>query len=236
MIENVFANLSLAETHGDLVRNIVSLRVSEDLFDDLSDDPAAFQSAIDLETKTKPPLFESRTPIIDRPFEESSWNAAIGYPFTNWMRSRYSDGSFGVWYGADSVETTIYETAYHWKTGFLADAGFLEPGIKIERRIYNVRCDAALIDLRPAITGYPALGDPVDYTLTQQIGARLHREGHPGLISKSARCPAGDVYAVLNPRVLRDPRQTCGLTYTITKQGIVVERTPGTVLLLIQDM
>lgn len=236
MIENVFANLSLAETHGDLVRNIVSLRVSEDIFDDLSDDPAAFQSAINLEIETKPPPFESRIPIIDRPFEESIWNEAIGYPFTNWMRSRYSDGSFGVWYGADSVETTIYETAHHWKTGLLADAGFLEPGVKIERRIYNVRCDAALIDLRPAVADFPSLRDSVDYTLTQQIGARLHREGHPGLTSKSARCPDGDVYAVLNPRVLRDPRLACWLTYTITKQGIEVERTPGTVLLLIQDM
>jgi hypothetical protein len=234
VIENVFANLALAETHGDLVRNIVSLRVSEDLFDDLSADPAAWQSAINLEIETKPPPFESRVPIIDRPFEEATWNEAIGYPFTNWMRSRFSDGSFGVWYGADTIETTVHETVHHWRAGLLADAdGYLQAGVKIERKIYNVRCDAALVDLRSAIPGFPGLVDPVDYTLTQQVGTRLHREGHPGLVSRSARCN-GDIYAVLNAKTLRDPRQACCLTYTLTEKGVEVERAPGIVMLVLE--
>ncbi len=230
MIENVFASLALAETHRDLIRNIVSLRVSQDLFDDLSPDPAARQSAINLELATKPPLFVSPQPIIDRPFEEAAWNDAIGYPFKHWTRTRYSDGSFGVWYGADSIETSIHETVHHWRSGLLADAGFLQPGIRMERRIYAVRCDAALVDLRPAVPVFPALVDPADYSLTQQIGARLHREGHPGLVTQSARC-SGDVYAVLNPRVLSQPRQTCHLSYTTTPQGVEVERSPGVVMM-----
>mgnify|MGYP001379564184 CR=1 FL=1 len=40
MSEDVFAHAGLADTHADLMRNIVSLRVSQDLFDDLSDRPA----------------------------------------------------------------------------------------------------------------------------------------------------------------------------------------------------
>ena len=232
MIENVFAAITLAETHGDVIRNIVSLRVSEDLFDDLSDDRGAWNSAIELELMTKPAHFKSATPVIDRPFEEAAWNDAIGYPFKHWMRSRYSDGSFGVWYGADSIDTTIHETAHHWREGLLADAGFIGPGIKIERKIYNVRCDAALVDLRPAVAGFPSLVDLRDYTITQQIGARLHREGHPGLVTRSSRC-GGDIYTVLNPKVLRDPRQVCNLTYTTTDHGIEVERQPGTVLMVL---
>lgn len=226
MIDGVFAHVGLADVHEDLFRNIVSLRVSADLFDDLSDDPAHWDSAIQLELRSRPPVFVSATPVVDRPFEEAQWNDAIGYPFRNWMRSRYSDGSFGVWYGSDSIETTVFETAYHWYAMLLSDAGFTQPGICIERKVFRVRCDAAVIDLRPAVPACPALVDRNDYTLTHQIGARLHREGHPGLVSKSARCE-GDIFAVFNARVLSRPRQTCFLTYTTTETGIVIERAPG---------
>ena len=223
MIEGIFAAAGIADVHGDLYRNIVSLHRSEHLFDDLSDDPSHWDAAIQLELATKPPLFASPQPVIDRPFEEAHWNDAIGYPFRHWARSRFTDGSFGVWYGADSVETTAYETVHHWRNGLLADAGFLQPGIRIERRVYRVRCDAALIDLRPAVAAFPALVDGGDYSACQLIGARLHREGHPGLASRSARC-AGDTYAVLNPAVLADPRPDCQLSYTTTAQGVVVAR------------
>lgn len=226
MTEDIFERIGLAETHGDLVRNIVSIRVSEDLFDDLSGDPAAWEAAIQLELDTKPKSFKSVMPIIHRPFEEADWSDAIGFPFKNWMRSRYSDGSFGVWYGGDAIETTIFETVHHWHSRLLQDAGYLQPGIKVDRKVYWVRVDAALVDLRPTVGNFPALVDPDDYTLTHQIGAKLHREGHPGLVTKSARCD-GDVFAVLNPAVLSNPRQACYLTYTTTEQGVAIEREPG---------
>jgi hypothetical protein len=229
MTDTIFAGLSLADIQGDLYRNIVSLRVTEHLFDDLSDDPAAWAEATGLEINTKPITHASAIPIIHRPFEESKWDEAIDYPFKNWMRSRYSDGTFGVWYGSDVLDTTIYETAYHWRFTLLEDAGFTKPGIKVERRVHLVRCDAALIDLRSLVKANPMLVSATDYTLTHQVGARLHREGHPGLVTSSARC-TGDVYAIMNPDVLSDPRAACYLTYTTTSTGIDVERTPGELL------
>jgi hypothetical protein len=228
-MDAIFAGLKLADTHDDLYRNIVSLRVTEHLFDDLSDEQADWQTAIELELQTKPATYISATPIIHRPFEEAAWNEAIGFPFKTWSRSRYSDGSFGVWYGSDSLETTIYETLYHWRNSLLADAGFTDSGIKIERRVHLVRCDAALVDLRSLLTQHPKLVDGFDYTLTHQVGGRLHREGHPGLVTESARCK-GNVFAILNPAVLSNPRPTCYLTYTTTKNGAKVERAPGEVL------
>ncbi len=232
MIEALFQNLSLSNIHRDLMRNIVSLRVSEHLFDDLSDDQNDWQTAIALEMDAKPATFTNYQPIINRPFEEAEWDNAIGYPFTHWQQSRYSDGSFGIWYGADGIETTIHETVYHWHNGLLADAGFLQPNIKIQRRVYNVRCDAALINLATQLDQYPSLVSPHDYSFCQQVGARLHREGHPGLISLSARC-AGQVFAVLNANLLSNPRHHCYLTYTTTADGISVEQTPGEILMAI---
>lgn len=233
-MDAIFTELRLADTHSDLYRNIVSLRSQEDLYDDLSNDPSDWRQAIELELQTQPATYLSHTPIIHRPFEEAAWDEAIGFPFREWSRSRYSDGSFGVWYGSNSIDTTIHETVYHWRNSLLADAGFTAAGIKIERRVHLVRCDAALIDLRGSVTQYPMLVSANDYTITQQIGGRLHREGHPGLVTVSARCP-GDVYAVLNPAVLSNPRSNCYLTYTTTDNGVDVERTPGELLLSIPE-
>ena len=233
-MESFFDGLSLADTHQILIRNIISLRVSEDLFNDLSDNPEDWLVAQRYETGAKPHNHISKAPVIDRPFEEAEWFAAIGFPFKSWTASRYSDGSFGVWYGVDTVETSIYETVHHWRSRLLRDARFEQmviagdrESITGDRRIYGVRCDAALVDLRPQVSVYPALIDPESYHFTQPIGARLKTEGHPGLITLSARCDGG-VFAVLNPDVLSNPKIQSYLTYRLTRQGVQVSNGPCT--------
>ena len=226
-MQDLFSALTLADIHQPLIRNIVSLRDSQDLFDDLSDDPEAWQSAQALETQTKPQLYESAQPIIDRPFEQAEWENAIGYPFKHTSVSRYSDGSFGVWYGADTIETSVYETVYHWKNRLLADAGYTQAGIVMERKVYQVQCDALLINLRPMIASHPAITHTSDYTLTHQIGGRLHREGNPGLVTASARIGYGQVYALFHAKVLSHPAMVCHLRYTTTLDGVDVHREVG---------
>ena len=228
-----FESVSLVEVHKNLFRNIVSLRESENLYDDLSDDTDAWESAINVELETKPKFFISPAPAIYRPFEEADWHNVIGYPFNELSVSRFSDGAYGVWYGADNIETTIYETAYHWKNGFLADAGFLREGISVQRRVFEVRCDAALIDLRPLIKKNPELIHEDDYSFTHEIGAKIHREGHPGLLTKAARKQDADVEAIFNPEVLSNPHHYCYLTYITTKTGIEVQREKGVTFLKI---
>lgn len=231
----VFEGLTLADIHQDLARNIKSIRVSQSLFDDLSDDQADWLVAEHHELASKPGRYESANTGIDRPFEEADWFNAIDFPFRNWMTSRFCDGRFGIWYGSDRVETTVHETVYHWRTSLLADAGFDDrvqrgerPSIVSERKVFWVRCDAALADLRPRAADYPALLHPVDYAFTQSIGVRLHREGHPGLVTRSARCD-GENYALLNPQVLSNPRLGCQLTYRLTAKFVEVEREIGKV-------
>jgi len=232
-VEALFEGITITDFHDDAYRNIVSLRTSADLFDDLSDSPAAWQSAMTLEAASKP--HNAHPPVIHRPFEEAACNEAIDYPFTHWLTSRYSDGSFGVWYGTDTLETSIHETVYHWRQGLLQDAGWEDyEGVAIERKVYRVRCDAALLNFRPRLDAFPALLDPDDYSFTHRVGARLHHDGHPGLVSHSARC-AGDVYAIFNARVLSKPRQYCYLTYRMSAGVVSIERQPGDVLLDISN-
>ena len=108
--ELLFSKVLLEDVHRDVLRNIVSVRVSQDLFDDLSENPDDWVRAQQVEDEVKPPPYQSRTPIIHRPFEDAKWFNAIAWPFKHWQASRFSDGSFGVWYGCDSVTTSVYET------------------------------------------------------------------------------------------------------------------------------
>lgn len=226
-MNSLFAQLTLADVHQDVVRNIVSLRQSQDLFDDLTDDPTEWLLAQKVEDEIKPPPYRSRTPIIDRPFEDAQWFNAITWPFKNWQASRFSDGSFGVWYGSESVETTVFESAYHWYRSLLSDAGYDRQVVIAERKVYSIACSAALLDLRKAAVAHPDLLHPSDYAFCQSVGTRIHREGHPGLLTQSVRRPAGENLAIFNPGVLSNPRHNCQLTYRLDGQQIVVEKQLG---------
>lgn len=228
-MSSLFAHIKLADVHQDVARNIVSLRQSQDLFDDLTDDPAHWLLAQKVEDEVKPPPYSSRKPIIDRPFEDAQWFNAIDWPFKHWQTSRFSDGSFGVWYGSESVETTVYESAYHWYRGLLSDAGLEQMAVIAERKVYWVACSAALLDFRELVADEPDLLHPSDYTFCQTVGSRIHREGHPGLLTPSVRRSAGQNLAIFNPAVLSNPRQNCQLTYKLQGGQIVVEKQPGAV-------
>ena len=226
-MHSLFAHTQLADISQDVARNIVSLRESQNLFDDLTEDPTEWLLAQKVEDEVKPPPYVSGKPIIDRPFEDAQWFNAIAWPFKHWQSSRFSDGSFGVWYGSESVETTVYESAYHWFRGLLSDSGFEHMAVIAERKVYWVACQAALLDFREVTEDQPDLLHSSDYTFCRSIGARIHREGHPGLLTKSVRRPAGENIAVFNPLVLSNPRHNCQLTYRLEGEQIVVEKQPG---------
>lgn len=233
-MQDLFSHLSLADVHRDVIRNIVSIRESQDLFDDLTDNPDGWALAQQVEAQVRPPPYRSGTPVIDRPFEDAKWFNAIAWPFNHWSASRFSDGSFGVWYGCDSAQATVYESAYHWYRWFLRDAGFENEPVVGERKLYAVTCAAALLDFRPLVIDYPDLLHKTDYTVAQSVGARIHREGHPGLVIPSVRYPQGENYVVMNPAVLSNPRFHCQLTYRVDGPRIIVEKTVGKTWMVIQ--
>lgn len=206
----------------DLVRNIKGIRVSQSLFDDLSADPADQAVAIAAEGIER---IASEAPLITRPFD---YGTVITYPFVpqNWHATRYSDGMrYGVWYGALELETTVHETLYHWHR-FVTDSFPLDREIVGERRVFQVRCEAILIDLRNARE--PRLVERNDYSFTQQLGAYLSQRAQSGLLAPSARGP-GTAAAILRPEALSEVRDLCYLTYRMnpTQDTAVVERTPG---------
>ena len=208
---------------GGLARNIKGIRVSQSLFDDLSADPADQTLAIAAEGAERIP---SEAPLVTRPFD---YGSVITYPFVphNWHATRWSDGlSYGVWYGSLELETTVFESVYHWHR-FVSDAFPAETRpIVGERRVLDVRCRAVLIDLRNSADA--RLVDRRDYGYTQSLGRYLHERSQNGLLARSARCQGLNA-ALLDPRCLSDPRDACFLTYRMApaEDRVAVERTPG---------
>ncbi|MCE2949943.1 MAG: RES family NAD+ phosphorylase [bacterium] len=214
-----------ADLHGDLLRNIPGIRDSQELFDDLADDPADRAVAIAAEGAGR---LATSGAAISRPFD---YGTVISYSFesSHWQQTRFSDGTrFGVWYGALELETTVHETAWHWQRFVLDSFASEARTIVTERRVFNVRCDALLVDLRGQEVRHPGLVDPVSYAFTHRVGDYLNGQGANGLLVESARC-RGTNAAVFRPERLSNVRDRAYLTYRldVATRRMVVERVRG---------
>ena len=214
----------------DLFRNIVSLRESECLFDDLTGDDADLHAvAVKAEMRVKRGVPRD---IIPSGFHYST---AIECPFIaeTYYASRYGDGTFPVLYGSVDLETTIHETCYHM-VRFESRMEGIDEVIVRDRSVYLIHGQAVLIDLSGKGSEFPQLLSN-EYSFTQQIGKRLSEEGHPGIMAPSARCDGINV-VFFRIKVLSDPRIHCYLTYRLDPATwkITVERRSGEVIEVIE--
>lgn len=214
----------------DFYRNIVSLRESEYLFDDLTgEDTYLHAVAVQAEMRVKRDIPRE---IIPRGFHYST---AIEYPFITepYVASRYGDGSFPVLYGSMDLETTVHETCYHMAK-FESHSEGIDEVIVRDRAVYLIHGQAVLVDLTNKRNTFPQLLSN-EYSFTQQIGKRLSKEGHPGIMAPSARCDGINV-VFFKKEVLSALRMHCYLTYRLDPETwrITVQRQPGQVIKVIE--
>lgn len=152
------------------------------------------------------------------------YTSAVGYPFETkpYMQTRYSDGSYPVWYGSDSVKTSIYETVYHTVRYVFSEEGTKEEEKIVKKRsVFNVMCNAILIDLRGKQGDFPDIVSD-DYLFTHEIGKAMAEHELSGLISPSKRLKEGHNFSIFKQSVLHDPELLGHLRYEILpKAGIV---------------
>lgn len=122
--------------------------------------------------------------------------------------SRFTDGSYGVYYGADSRETAITETIYH-REQFLGATH--EPDTEITMREYVNRVVRQLHDVRDPT--FNSLHDPDDYTLSQHYGRHLHMQNSNGILYHSVRQTGGLCVAAFNPKTVTIPTQGMHFRY-----------------------
>mgnify|MGYP001820608510 CR=1 FL=1 len=174
-----------------------------DVFERVAD-TEDWDSLIELESLTNPRVRQDVGEIaLVPPHERVSGTGAswIMAPFTHvgWP-SRFSDGSWGVYYCARSLLTAVCEKAYHVGL-FLARTE--EPlGTTMELRALVAAIDARYHDIRG---GFVAAHDADDYSAGQALARELRQASSNGIVYRSVRHEGGSCLAALRPKAVGLP-------------------------------
>jgi hypothetical protein len=187
-----------------------------DLFERVSPDPAVWDGLIAAEQAVNPRVRDEVGEIHLVPVEErlsgpgASWVMAA-FTHLNPKGSRFSDGSYGVYYAARELRTAVRETAYHFAR-FAADSND-RPRYESMRvlvgRIDNRFADVASL---PAAERARVLA-PDSYGDSQPFGAQLRAAGAKGVVYSSVRDPHGQCVGAFRPRAVGIPVQSKHLRY-----------------------
>ena len=124
--------------------------------------------------------------------------------------SRFSDGTYGVYYAARDLPTAIAETAYH-RGRFLARTREA-PG-EIDMRTYLADIRADFSELRGYGRRKPDLMHPDSYAASQAYAVKRRAGGANGVVFDSVRHEGGQCVAVFKPRIVGSCRQGPHLCY-----------------------
>ena len=134
----------------------------------------------------------------------------IGFP------SRFSDGSYGVYYAAKDLDTAFAESA-HSRAIFLSytqeDAG------EVDMRVYIGEVVKPLHDVRGK--GFDDLHLADDHKPAQLFGQTLKDENAWGIVYRSVRYPSGECIAALRPPAVSIPRQGSHYSFVWDGESII---------------
>jgi hypothetical protein len=152
----------------------------------------------------------SLVPAEERLFGPGSTCIMAAFTHLNPQGSRFSDGSYGVFYCARKRDTAIAETRYHAARFMAATA---EPPMRLQMRLYTVEAQGKVADLREASRAEPRIVDPDDYGYAQGIGRQLRADGALGVLYPSVRHPAGVCLAAFRTTLLKNCLHAAHLEY-----------------------
>ncbi|MHB8144790.1 MAG: RES family NAD+ phosphorylase [Vulcanimicrobiaceae bacterium] len=185
-------------------------------FSGLVENPADLEELLGIEAITNPLARLAQKGIADIAPEErviEGGAALIMPPFVIPTVSRFSDGSYGVFYAGDELKTAGEERAYHL-AGDLKKSHESEIVLRAEGYAYKVGLDGQLHDVRRSADPPPPPGvyNPNNYAIAQQHGRSLRRAGANGLLYESVRRPGFECVGIFRPKCVRDPRPA-GVVY-----------------------
>ena len=177
--------------------------------------PADFDALYALEAMTNERLRDevgdiSLVPADERLFGEGCTAIMAAFTHLNPQGSRFSDGSYGVFYCARKRDTAIAETQYH---AALFMAATDEPPMRLQMRLYSVQAKGKVADLRQASQAEPRIVDPDDYAYAQGIGRTLRAQGAQGILYPSVRHPGGECLAAFRTTLLKNCLHAAYLEY-----------------------
>lgn len=196
-----------------------------DLFERLTPNPAVWEALIALEQLTNPRVRDEVGSIALVPPEERVAGPGASYvmaAFThvNPRGSRFSDGSYGVYYAANGLPTAVAETVFHFEQ-FARDSA--DPPRMEDMRVLVGAVDHTFEDAAALPeTERSAVLAPGSYVASQAYARRLRAEGAAGVAFPSVRYPGGACIGAFKPRAVGIPRQERHLKYRWN--GEIVDR------------
>ena len=174
-----------------------------DVFERIAD-PADWDALLAIEALTNPRIRDELGDLQLVPAEErvsgaGSTPVMAAFTHLNPEGSRFSDGSYGVYYAAQALETAIAEVGHH-RAVFLARTA--EPSMEIDLRLISANVDAELHDLRGLGEAGAKIFHPDHYASSQALGRRLRAAGSWGVLFPSVRHPGGFCIGAFRPRAL----------------------------------
>lgn len=186
-----------------------------DLFEDIAD-PADWDAILSAESKTNPRVAES-VGMLDLVPEDrrvagegASWAMAPFVHTSTDRPSRFTDGSYGVYYAGDCMEVALFETIHHHQK-FMA-ATDEDSGWTSDFRELVGSVDAELHDVTD-INDFGGLFDAKTYAKSQGLAKELRDQYSNGLLYRSVRYPEGMAIALFWPDVAGIPTQGQHFSY-----------------------
>ena len=185
-------------------------------------EPADLEAILELESLTNPRLRDEVGDIRLVPPEDrvSGPGASIvmaAFTHPNPEGSRFSDGSYGVFYAANEFDTAIAESKHHRERFMRATS---QPRMELDMRVYVVDLDGDVHDLRSRKPDCPLVYHDDNYAGGQHLAQTLRKDGSNGIAYDSLRRDGGQCVAVFRPPLLSNGRQERHLCYLWDGQRI----------------
>jgi hypothetical protein len=177
--------------------------------------PEDWEALYWLESLTNPRLRDEvgeieLVPREDRVFGPGTSVVMAAFTHLNPDGSRFADNTFGAFYAAASLDTSIAETRYHREVFLRATR---EPPIELDMRTYLCDVNATFHDIRGQRDLMSDIYDPDSYVASQKLARSLKRAGSNGVVYDSVRHASGQCLAVYRPRLVQNCRQGTHLRY-----------------------
>ena len=181
-------------------------------------DPDDLEGVYWIEGLTNPRIREEMgalelVPSADRLAGPGTTPIMSAFTHPNPSGSRFSDGSYGVYYATRCPDTAIAETLFHAER-WAAESH--DPPTSFTMRMYiGELTHRPYHDLRGLRVSHPELYDPApeSYAAPQALAADLRASGSWGILYGSVRLPGGECIAALRPPALGAVRQSKHLAY-----------------------
>ena len=180
------------------------------------------EAILEIESLTNPRVRDEVGDIQLVPPEErvSGPGASIimaAFTHLNPEGSRFTDGTYGVYYAAKDLNTAIAESRHHRERFMRATA---QGRMELDMRVCTADLDGEVHDLRNRKSIYPSIYRDDDYAAAQDLAKSLRKDGYNGIAYDSVRWHDGECAAIFRPGLLSNGKQERHLCYSWNGQRI----------------